>query len=316
MENQNHVVLGGNGVTGTETIKALGSRGVNAISVGRRSHPDRAVRSHIADLLDPDQAARALAGAEVAYLTVGLPHSAKSWQERWPLILGNTVDAATKTGTHLVYLDNVYAYGKVDGPMTEQVRIRPSSKKGQVRAEALGMLGSAARERGLSYSIARSSDFYGPGASMSVFNMFAIEPVAKGKKGSWTFNANVPHSLTYTPDIGQALATLGTDPRGRSGTWHIPTAPALTGRQCLEILAGPGVGTKVMSQMYMRIGGLFNEAARETLEMAYQYTCPHILDSHLFESTFGVAPTPKEEGIAQTLRAARAELRELDATGA
>ena len=31
-------------------------------------------------------------------------------------------------GTHLVYFDNVYAYGRIDAPMTESSPIQPSSR--------------------------------------------------------------------------------------------------------------------------------------------------------------------------------------------
>ena len=51
----------------------------------------------------------------------------------------------------------------------------------------------------------------------------------------------------------------------------------------------------------MRVGALFSSAARETLEMAYQYTAPYEFDSTAFERTFGVTPTPYAEGIAESL---------------
>jgi len=51
----------------------------------------------------------------------------------------------------------------------------------------------------------------------------------------------------------------------------------------------------------MRVGSLFSGAARETLELAYQYTAPYDFDSTAFEHTFGVTPTPYAEGIAASL---------------
>ena len=48
----------------------------------------------------------------------------------------------------------------------------------------------------------------------------------------------------------------------------------------------------------MRFGSLFSSAARETLEVAYQYTAPYEFDSSAFERTFGLTPTPYAEGIA------------------
>ena len=299
-----HVVLGGNGVVGRETVRALLERGQSPASVGRRPSPIDGAQSVIADLLDPVEVARTLRGAEVVYLTVGLPYSSRIWAEQWPKILKNTIDAALANGSHLVYFDNVYAYGPVTGPMTETTPLNPSSRKGTVRATALLALGAAA-ERGLGVTIARSADFYGPGASTSVFNSFALDKIAAGKPATWLFDADQPHSLTYTPDIGDALAALGSDPRGRGRTWHVPSAPALTGREYMELAAGAHVGTKVMGSSTMHMGALFSLPARETLEMAYQYTAPYVFDSRQFEATFGVTATSSTEGIAATLATSR-----------
>jgi nucleoside-diphosphate-sugar epimerase len=222
-----HVVLGGNGVIGRETVRALTSQGLATVSVGRSPSASPEAESIVADLLDPREVVRALESAGTAYLTAGLYYSAAAWEKEWPSIVENTIGACVAHGTHLVYFDNVYAYGKVTTPMTESTSIRPTSRKGQIRAAALQMLTDAARARGLVYTVGRSADFYGPGASNSVFNNFAIEKIAAGKDPVWLFNAHQPHSLTYTRDIGQSLVVLGTDQRARGRVWHLPTAAAL-----------------------------------------------------------------------------------------
>lgn len=295
-------MLGGNGVSGSETIKALLRRGEKVASVGRRASSIDGVGSVTADLLNAADASRALAGKDVAYFTVGLPYSSRVWAAQWPAIVRNVIDAAVEHGTHLVYLDKVYAYGEVAGPMTERTPLRPTSKKGCVRADAARALEAAQNERGLQLTIGRSADFYGPGAATASFNGFVIEPAAKGKACTWLLDPSLPHSLTYTPDLGEALAILGTDPAGSGRTWHLPTAPALTGQQYVELAAGAGARAKVMSYGVLRFGALFNSAARETLELAYQFSKPYVFDSSLFESTFDIRPTPIGQGIEATLR--------------
>lgn len=303
-----HVVLGGNGVIGRETLHALLARGLSAASVGRRPAAVTGARSVVADLLVRADAARALRGAEVAYLAAGLAYSARVWAEQWPVIVRNTADAALEHGIRLVYLDNVYAYGRVDTPMTESTPIRPSSAKGRVRAAALDLLNEAAA-RGLSVSIGRSADFYGPGAATSVFNVFGLDRIAAGRAGTWLFDDGQPHSLSYTPDIGRALAVLGTADAARGRVWHLPTAPPLTGRQYLQLAAGAGAPTSVMGAGALRAGAIFSRAARETLEMGYQYTAPYVFDSTAFETAFGVGATPAAHGIATSLAAARRSAR-------
>jgi nucleoside-diphosphate-sugar epimerase len=297
------VVLGGNGVVGRETIASLVEQGHDVASV-TRSAPTPApshATSIVADLLDAASALRAVEGAEVAYLTVGLQYTTRVWRRDWPVILQNTIDACVAHGTHLVYFDNVYAYGKTDAPMTESTPIRPSSRKGEVRAALLERLTTAARERGLVATVGRSADFYGPGASTSVFNTFAIDNVAAGKAPVWLFDAHQLHSMTYTPDIGRGLAVLGTDERARGRTWHLPTAPALTGDDYLQLADGGTLTHKTMSAATMRFGGVFVSAARESLEMAYQYTAPYVFDSSAFESAFDMAPTSYRDGITASL---------------
>ncbi|WP_284756683.1 NAD-dependent epimerase/dehydratase family protein [Curtobacterium sp. ME-Dv--P-122a] len=315
-----HVVLGGNGVVGRETLRALREHDVAAVCVGRRpSTPATAGNSEsesanartdhvIADLLDPTAVRRALHGADVAYLVAGLPYSSGVWADQWPRIVDNTVEAALAEGTHLVYLDNVYAYGRVSGPMTEATPINPSGRKGAVRAAALEQLRTAA-DRGLAVTIGRSADFTGPGATTSVFNGFVVDRIAAGKRPTWLLDADQPHSLTATTDIGDALVVLGTDDRATGRTWHLPTAPALTGRQYVELAGVPAARTAVMSSATLRFGALFNTSARETLELRYQYTDPYVFDSSAFEQTFGVHPTPTADVVAAALLHARSVTR-------
>jgi nucleoside-diphosphate-sugar epimerase len=309
MTSSQHVVLGGNGVTGRETVRALLQRGESPVSVGRRPSAVDGARSVTADLLEPADVVRAMSGATVAYLTAGLPYSSRVWARQWLVIVGNAIDAAVAGGTHLVYLDNVYAYGPVVGTMTERTPIAPTTRKGVIRANALAAIDDAVATRGLVATVARSADFYGPGARTSVVNAFVLDKIADGDDATWLFDADQPHSLTYTPDIGDALALLGTNPAARGRTWHLPTAPAMTGREYVALAGGADASCRVMHRTTMRIGAVFSAAARESLEMEYQSTAPYLFDSSAFEKVFGTSPTPVAEGIAATLIAARAGRR-------
>lgn len=298
-----HVALGSNGVVGRETIAALraGDQDVRAVSRTPSAPPAPGLTHIAADLRDAASTRRALEGADVAYLTVGLPYSTRVWRRDWPVIVQNVIDGCLAGGTHLVYFDNVYAYGRTEAPMTESTPIRPTSRKGEIRAELLHELDAARDGRGLEVTVGRAADFYGPGATTSAFNMFAIDRAAAGKPPMWLFDSTLPHSMTYTPDIGAALAVLGTDDRARGRTWHLPTARPLTGEQYLALVAGDRLPHRTMSFGTMRFGALFASAARETLEMAYQYNAPYVFDSTAFERTFGVSPTPYADGIARSL---------------
>ncbi len=87
-----------------------------------------------ADLLNYDETEKAVAGSKIVYLMAGLKYDARVWRQQWPVIMRNTIDACKKHQAKLVFFDNVYAYGLVKGPMTEETPYNPVSKKGEVRA--------------------------------------------------------------------------------------------------------------------------------------------------------------------------------------
>jgi endo-alpha-1,4-polygalactosaminidase (GH114 family) len=93
-----------------------------------------------ADLANADEVKKAVAGSTVAFLVAGLKYDIKVWKELWPRIMRNTIEAVKSADAKLVFLDNVYMYGKVNGPMTEETPFRPASRKGEIRAQIATML--------------------------------------------------------------------------------------------------------------------------------------------------------------------------------
>jgi nucleoside-diphosphate-sugar epimerase len=126
-------------------------------------------------------------------------------------MMGNGIEACKKSGSKLVFLDNVYMCGYVDGVMTETCESKPISKKGQVRMQIADMLMSEFTSGGLQDCIARSADFYGKGAKNGVLNAFIIDPILKEKKPIWLGSSQKLHSFTYVPDAAKAMVTLGLD---------------------------------------------------------------------------------------------------------
>lgn len=88
-----------------------------------------------ADLADREQAIRAVAGSSVVYLVTGLKYDHRVWHDLWPRIMANTIEACKRAQSKLLSFDNVYMYGKVNGPMTEETPYTPCSKKGEIRAK-------------------------------------------------------------------------------------------------------------------------------------------------------------------------------------
>src|SRR6188768_2067721 len=87
-----------------------------------------------ADLLNYDEVLEAAKGSTVIYLCAGLVYDKDVWKQQWPIIIQNVIDVTKATGARLIFFDNVYMYGLVNGPMTENTPYNPISVKGEVRA--------------------------------------------------------------------------------------------------------------------------------------------------------------------------------------
>ncbi|MBK7629283.1 MAG: NAD(P)H-binding protein [Ignavibacteriales bacterium] len=122
-------ILGSSGIIGTELAKALTKYTDKIRLVSRkpkRVNPtDQLV---VADLTNAQQVLSAVNGSQVVYLTVGLQYKISVWQKQWPVIMQNVIDACKTHKAKLVFFDNVYAYGLVNGWMREDTRINPTSK--------------------------------------------------------------------------------------------------------------------------------------------------------------------------------------------
>src|SRR4051812_25758882 len=127
-------ILGAGGPIGNELAKILVARNTPFRLAGRNPKPVARAEVFAADLTDRERTVQAVAGSSVAHLVVGLQYDLGVWQELWPRIMANTIEACKRAQAKLIFFDNVYMYGKVNGPMTEETPYNPCSKKGEVRA--------------------------------------------------------------------------------------------------------------------------------------------------------------------------------------
>jgi nucleoside-diphosphate-sugar epimerase len=65
--------------------------------------------------------------------------------------------------------------------------------------------------------------------------------------------------------------------------------------------AGVAPKTSAMGKGMMRFGGLFIPAAKEMVEMMYEFEKPFVVDSSKFENTFGMKAMPMREAIKATV---------------
>jgi nucleoside-diphosphate-sugar epimerase len=299
-------ILGAGGDIGNRLAKLLAAENGTFRVVGRNPSPTPgATETVAADITDLEQTIRAVAGSSVVHLVIGLKYDHKVWLEMWPRIMSNTIEACKRCGAKLLFFDNVYMYGRVSGPMTEETPFNPCSRKGEIRAKIATALIDSWRSGAITGMIARAADFYGPDTSNGMANVLVMDSFSKNKKASWLVNDAVPHSYTYTPDAAQSLLKLGTRTTAWNQTWHLPTAPdPPTGSEFVTLAAkefGVAPSYRVLSRPMLRLVGLFNKPVAESYEMLYQNDSPYLFDSSKFAREFGFTGTHYADGIRATV---------------
>ena len=295
-------ILGAGGAISNELVKRLGSRNEEFRLVGRKPQKMPGTTEVMAaDVADREQTIRAVAGSRLVYLLVGLKYDHNVWSELWPRIMANVIEACKRAGAKLIFFDNVYMYGRVQRPMTEETPFNPRSKKGEVRARVARTLIEEWQRGAIKAMIARAPDFYGPNVSNSVPYALVFDLLARGKKPMWFANCNLPHSFAYTPDAAESLVHLAESPTAWNQTWHVPTAPnPPTGKEFIAMAAkefGAPPKCRVVGNITLRLVGLINPMIREMREMMYQYDSSYIFDSSKYAKAFGFESTPYADGI-------------------
>ena len=299
-------LLGAGGAIGNNLLDLITQNGEQVRLVSRKYRPAENAESVEANVLDKSDLAEALRGSGLVYLLVGIDYSASSWEIHWPVIMENVISVCAEQQIPLIFFDNIYMYGLVEGEITESTPFQPNSRKGKVRANIASMLLDAVQSGKIKALIARSADFYGPhSAQVSFLHQLVIGRHMHGKKAQWMVNPNMPHTFTYTPDAAKALYILAKDESAFGKTWHLPSStPSLTGEELIQLSAvvcdAPS-GTQVISKLMMRLLGIFVPVLRESIEMLYQYERPYHFNSQAFQKKYGFNPTPYQKGIQETV---------------
>ncbi len=307
MENKiKHILFGAGGAIGNTLANELLANNESVKLVSRNEHSLDNAKSAKADLTILNDVKNAVEDNSTVYLLAGLQYNINVWREQWPKIMTNTIEACKFKNARLIFFDNVYSYGKVDGSMTEQTPFNPCSKKGELRAKLNEQLLDEMKNKNITAIIARAADFYGPYSEKgSIPYIMIFKNLANGKRAQCLANVRTKHSYTYTTDCGKALYLLSKTESAFNQTWHMPTAgPALTNEDFIKIVAHKlGVEPKftVLKKWMIKLTGIFNGTVKEIYEMLYQNEFDYIFDSSKFEKQFNFTPTPYEKGIEETI---------------
>jgi len=307
---ENHVVLGA-GPLGVSLVRQLEAGGKQARLLSIMNNPAYdmlGTRPEAIDGADPAQVKQACAEASVIYLCLNAHYV--DWYELYPPRLAAAIEGAASAGAKLIYHDNVYMYGLVDGPLTEDLPNTTQTRKGKLRGDMADNLLSAHQTGKVQAAIGRSADMYGPGALNSSFNTTLGQrhfyPALAGNTVSVLGDIDAPHTYAFVADVAAGLITLASNDEAPGQVWHLPAAPTLSHRELMTLVfqaAGQPVkirGSRI-SGYFVRAIGVFQDDVEEVAETLYMYEKPFVVDHGKFEQAYGIALTSHQEAVQQTV---------------
>ncbi len=299
-----HVVFGASGSLGNAVVRELVERGQRVRAVNRSGRADvpAGVELISGDAMDPSSTRATCEGAAVVYNCTNVPYA--QWEEKMPALMAGIIEGAASAGAKLVYCDNLYMYGQVSGPITEDMPYGTTTRKGRTRARIAESLMQAHESGRVQVTIGRASDAYGPLGVYSFMGERVFEPMLAGKTVSMVGNLDMPHTYIFNEDFASGLATLGERDEALGQIWNIPSAETLTTRELLTMafdVAGEKARMRGTPSWLISGLGIFSSELREVKEMLYEFEEPFIVDHSKYEQAFGSEVTPHREALQKTL---------------
>lgn len=301
-DNQLHVVLG-TGPLGLAVARNLASRDsrVRVVNRAGTAAVPPGVEAVAGDVAQPAEAIRVCQGADVIYHCANPPYH--KWPELHPPLMDAIIEGASSANAKLIFGDNLYAYGPLEGPLTEDVPNRAMGPNGQTRAAIAETLLRAHENGRLRAAIGRGSDFFGPHVHQSAAGDRVFANALRGKPAQVLGDPDLPHTVTYIDDFARALITLGERDQAFGQVWHVPNDETVTTRRFVETVfaaVGGEPALRVTPKWLMTIAGMFSPTIRALAEQRYQTERPWVVDSSKFERAFGWTATPLAEAVSVT----------------
>ena len=297
-------VIFGTGPLGLAVARWLASTGAQVRMVNRSGKADAPTGAEVvaADATDPAASRHACEGAEVVY------HCATGAYGRWaeflPPLMNGIIEGAAAAEAKLVYGDNLYGYGPVDGPLREDLPYRPIGPNSRARADVATTLMNAHAAGKVRATIGRASDFYGPLVHQSKAGDLIFARALAGKPAQVVGDPDELHTYSFIDDFAAGLVTLAQREEALGQVWHIPNAETVTTRRFVEMVfakAGRPARIRPAPKIAITLFALFSPSMAAVKETLYQSELPWVVDDGKFVRAFGGRATPHEEAIEQTV---------------
>ncbi|MGM7776694.1 NAD-dependent epimerase/dehydratase family protein [Arthrobacter sp. KNU-44] len=297
-----HLILGA-GLVGGTLARQLSARG-DEVTLGTRSGTTVPGASPVKlDASNPAEVTKAARGAATIFVCTNPPYT--NWVADWPPIFDAVITAARDSGSALVLMGNLYAYGQPAGPMTEHSQLATTEKKGLVRKAGWEKV-LAAHERGEIRAVeVRASDYFGPGAAGMSTHLGGgfFEPLLASKTARVVGDPALEHSWSFLPDIAATLIAAADHTGDWGRAWHVPSASVPRTEIVRRVNERWGVNGRVASipQWFLSALGAVVPMMREISASSYQFRMPFVVDSTETQKMLGVTATPWDEALEATV---------------
>ncbi|MBP2326563.1 nucleoside-diphosphate-sugar epimerase [Kibdelosporangium banguiense] len=297
-----HVVLGA-GPTGTATALRLAESGDDVRVITRRGTGPSHARIELvaADASNADTLT-ALAEGAATLINCAAP-AYNRWPEETPALSAALLGAAERTGAGYVNLSNIYGYGSVDGSLSDDLPMRPTTIKGRVRAR-MYLDGLAAHEAGrLRFAEVRPGDFLG-GDAIAMFNLLIGPQTLAGKEVVFPADLDATRSWTYIGDVASTLVAVARSEQSWGRAWHTPQTSEMSVREIAirfaEAAGVPAPEIREMTPLELHTAVLADPIMAESAEMQYLYLRPSVIDWSRTAAAFDLKPTPLDDVLRET----------------
>ena len=302
------ILVLGAGSIGRATAARLVAAGHDVVLASRSGRTEVAgARTLRLDAADPESTRTAVAAADVVVNAMN-PSSYTSWDREWPPVARSVRAAAEATGARVVLVGNLYAYGRVEAPMTERTPLRPNGHKGELRRTMWEDLEAADRDGRLRAVEVRAADYYGPGVAhaTSYLNQYVVTPaLTRGTVRLVMGDPDAPHAWTHLDDLAQLTARIAVceddDVWGRP--WLVPSETATVREVAAQVAALRGRPEPAVRLLPAPVRAALRAmpVIRELEETRHQFERPFLVDDAEARARFGLQPTPLDVGLKQTV---------------
>ncbi|WP_333618873.1 NAD-dependent epimerase/dehydratase family protein [Dietzia sp.] len=246
-------------------------------------------------------------------------YDARWWEEELPEMERATLDAAAAAGVPVAFPESMYGFVGGAADLREGAEFSPRDAKGEMRVRLI----EARRAHAARTVSVVASDLIGPSClstGSAVACTTVIEPLAAGRRAFVPGSPRREHSLTTIGDMAAAMllaAEHAEDLANRpetGGTDAVVHAPTDASRQLAELVAfaAERLGSRrrtpfALPRFALRAAGLADRTMREIdgIGDLWYGDCrlrPGVLTTH-----YGLAPTPWDTAVAETVDAAAAD---------